>query len=79
MLPRLIEARHLGGYRIALRWADGSAGELDLTGELWGEMFERLQDGQEFAGFRIDEELGTLVWPNGADLAPEFLYECARR
>ncbi len=75
MLPRLMAAQHVGGYRIALRWDDGTGGEIDLTDELWGEVFEPLKDAAVFARFRLDPELGTLVWPNGADLAPEFLYE----
>ena len=41
--------------------------------ELWGEVFEPLTDAHLFATARQDEVLGTVVWANGADLAPEFL------
>ena len=75
MIPRLEEARYLGGYRIWLRFKDGRQGEIDLTDEIWGEVFEPLKDVREFAKLRADPELHTLVWPNGADFAPEFLYE----
>jgi hypothetical protein len=75
MIPRVIDARHAGGYRVWLRFADGLTGEIDLEGELWGEVFEPLKDVAEFAKLRADPELDTIVWPNGADLAPEFLYE----
>jgi hypothetical protein len=75
MDPRLIEARHAGDHRIALRWDDGTSGEIDLANELDGPVFEPLQDVSVFGTFRLDPELGTLVWPNGADFAPEFLYE----
>jgi hypothetical protein len=75
MIPRVIDARHAGGYRVWLRFADGVTGEIDLQGELWGEVFEPLKDVAEFAKLRADPELDTLVWPNGADLAPEYLYE----
>lgn len=77
MTPRITEAAYAGGYRIALCFEDGKRGEIDLEGELWGEMFEPLRDLEEFRSFRLDPELHTIVWPNGADLAPEFLYEQA--
>ena len=75
MIPRLVEARHLGGYRVWLRFKDGLQGELDLGNELWGEVFEPLKDVAEFAKLKADPELHTLVWPNGADFAPEWLWE----
>lgn len=73
-LISVIEAKHLGGYRVWLRFSDGQEGEADLVDELWGEVFEPLRDPAFFANFSVDE---TLVWPNGADFAPEFLYERA--
>ncbi|MBN4054856.1 DUF2442 domain-containing protein, partial [Nitrospira defluvii] len=55
---------------------DGIEGEVDLEAELWGEIFEPLRDMSVFKKLRLDdEELHTLVWPNGADFAPEFLYQ----
>ena len=52
--------------------------ELDLEDQLWGEVFEPLRDLERFKDFRIDDELQTMVWSTGADLAPEYLYEaCA--
>jgi hypothetical protein len=77
MTPRLQSATYAGGYRIRLRFADGRAGEVDLEGELWGEVFEPLKDRALFARFRVDTELNTISWETGADLAPEFLYERA--
>jgi len=78
MLPRLQVAGYRRDYRLWLRFADGVEGEVDLRGELWGEVFEPLQDKSKFAGFVLDQEFGTIVWPNGADFAPEFLYEKLR-
>lgn len=75
--PRLVAAKHLGGYRIEVCFVDGKRGVIDLEGELWGEVFEPLRDIALFRRFRFDEELETIVWPTGADLAPEFLYEHA--
>ena len=77
MTPRLTEALYAGGYRILVAFEDGTRREIDLEGELWGEMFEPLRNPETFRSFRLDAELHTIVWPNGADLAPEFLYEQA--
>jgi hypothetical protein len=77
MTPKLESAEYVGGYSIRLRFADGRAGEIDLTGELWGEVFEPLKDPAVFRTFRIDPELNTISWETGADLAPEYLYERA--
>jgi hypothetical protein len=76
--PRLLEARPLAEYRVWLRFADGTEGEADLEADLWGEMFMPLRDPREFRRLRVDPELQTIVWPNGADLAPEHLYSLVR-
>jgi hypothetical protein len=74
MIPRVKEARHVKDYRVWIRFQDGTEGEIDLGKELWGEMFEALRDVEAFRQLRVDPELHTIVWPNGADLSPEFLY-----
>lgn len=78
MLPRLIEAKYLHDYTLWLRFADGSEGEVDLRHELQGEIFAPLQDRGFFRRVRLDPELHTVVWPNGADFAPEFLRAALR-
>jgi hypothetical protein len=78
MIHRLISATHVHDYVIHLRFADGTEGDIDLSGELDGEIFHPLQDPAYFCQFRLDADLHTLVWPNGADFAPEFLYERIR-
>jgi len=75
MIPKLESVEYVSGYRIRVRFADGRAGEIDLTDELWGEVFEPLKDPAIFRRFRIDKELNTISWETGADLAPEYLYE----
>ena len=75
MLPKLQEVKYQGDYRIWLKFADGVEGEIDLEKELWGEVFQPLKDKARFSEFSLDKELETLVWPNGADFAPEFLYQ----
>ncbi len=64
----------LGHYRLRLGFSDNSSREVDLTGELRGPVFEPLADPDFFARVRVDDELGTVVWPNGADLDPMVLH-----
>ncbi len=78
MLPKLINAEYHGEYKIWLKFADGVEGEVDFSKELWGEMFEPLKDKTQFKKFSVHTELSTLVWFNGADFAPEFLYQKLR-
>ena len=79
MMPfDVIEARSVGGFVLWLRFRDGTAGEIDLASELHGPVFEPLRDPAVFAEFRIHPEFHTIVWPNGADFAPEFLHDHVR-
>ena len=58
---------------------DGSVREIDLEAELWGPVFEPLRhDPQLFRQVRVDDEAGTIVSPNGADLDPDVLHGHAR-
>lgn len=79
MTPKLESAQYVSRYTIRVRFADGIEGDVDLEGELWGEVFEPLKDVEVFRRFRLDAELNTVTWPSGADLAPEFLYEKAEQ
>jgi hypothetical protein len=67
--------RPLSGYKLELTFKDGLCGVIDLEGELTGIMFEPLRDPKFFRQVQVDGERNTIVWPNGVDLAPEFLYE----
>lgn len=78
MIPRVMSADHVRDYTLRVRFADGAEGEIDLACELDGEVFLPLQDPAFFRQFRVDSELHTIVWPNGADFAPEFLYSRVR-
>lgn len=69
------DAEYVGGYVLKLTFNTGETGEVDLEGELYGEMFAPLQDAEQFKNFSVDEEIDTVVWSNGADFSPEFLYE----
>jgi len=75
MIPKLKEAKYVNAYIVWLRFEDGVEGEVDLEAELWGEIFEPIKDQDEFKAFRLNTELNTIAWPNGADFAPEFLYQ----
>ena len=75
MIPKVIAAKYEHDYVVHLRFADGTEGDIDLGPELHGEVFEPLKDTAVFRTVRVHPEFHTLCWPNGADLAPEFLYE----
>lgn len=75
MMARIVDARHAGGHRVWLKFEDGLSGEIDLAPELWGPVFEPLKAESEFAKLRVDAELDTVVWPNGADFSPDWLRE----
>ena len=74
----MVDAKHVSGYTIWLRFEDGTAGEVDLSKELAGPVFEPLRNPEYFKQFSVNPEIGTITWPNGADFAPEFLYEKVR-
>ena len=78
MLPHIVEGRYVSGHTVWLRFADGAEGEVNLSAELYGEVFEPLKDIEYFRRLRVDPELRTVVWPNGADFAPEFLRAALR-
>jgi len=64
----------LGRHRLRLRFDDGAAGEIDLSAEAWKGVFAPLSDPAYFDRVQVDKELGTIVWPNGADIAPDTLH-----
>ena len=73
-MVRVTDVKVLDGYRLQLMFSDGSRRVVDLANELSGPMFEPLQELSVFRQVRLDTELGTIVWPNGADIAPEALH-----
>jgi len=75
MILHVVEAHYEHGCVVRVKFNDGAEGLVDLADELYGEMFEPLRDPDRFRAFRVDPELETVVWENGADLAPEFLHE----
>ncbi len=78
MIPKVISAKYQRDYTIHVLFADGNEGDVDMSQELYGEMFDPLKNQTTFQQFTIHPEFHTLCWPNGADIAPEFLYERAK-
>jgi hypothetical protein len=78
MLPHIIDSRYVAGHTVWLRFSDGAEGEVDLSNELHGPIFEPLRNIELFRQVVLHAELRTLVWPNGADFAPEFLRSSLR-
>ena len=71
----VVDATYLDGYRLRVRFDNGSTKIVDLYPHLDGPICEPLRDIAYFKSFRVDRDIDTVVWENGADFAPEFLYE----
>ena len=71
---RVIDVKPLDGFSLRLLFDDGVERIVDLKDELWGPVFEPLRtDPELFRQVRVDRQLGTIVWPNGADMDPDVL------
>ena len=73
MMPSVVSAEYEDGYRIRLSFSEGTVKTVDFRKWLNDPVFEPLKDPSYFRRFFLDA--GTVVWPNGADIAPETLYE----
>ena len=69
--------RALDGYRVELTFSDGVRGVVDLANRIVGRggVFGPLENHVFFRQVTVDRELGTIVWPNGADFCPDMLYD----
>ena len=64
---------------VEVGFADGEVKVVDLEPHLWGKAFEPLlQDYEVFCAVAVDEDAGTITWPNGADISPRALYQQGR-
>jgi hypothetical protein len=78
-MVRIRTVSTVGDFRVRLGFTDGTEGTVDLAPYLRGPIFEPLvRDPALFAAVKVDAELGTIVWPNGADIAPETLLAAAK-
>jgi len=66
---------YVSGYKLLLTFEDGSVRMADLEAHLDGEIFEPLKEVAYFKAANVNTELDTIVWDNGADMSPDFLYE----
>jgi len=69
------DVEYLSEYKLLLSFEDGSRRQVDLLPHLNGPIFEPLKDVERFKTVKFDRELDTIVWNNGADMSPDFLYE----
>ncbi len=76
-MPRVVFVQPLAGYQLVVRFEDGTEGVVEMRDRLFGPAFEPLQDTAMYEQVFIDE-FGAVAWPNGADLAPDALYERIR-
>jgi hypothetical protein len=78
MFLHVTRVRHLRAYELEVEFSDGLVKKVALSQELYGEVFEPLKDPEFFKQVAVNEETNTIEWPNGADFAPEFLYEIGK-
>ncbi len=74
MILHVINAKYIGNYKVEVSFNNGRKGVADLSEALHGRVFETLKDQSLFSKLKVDKELATIVWPNGTDLAPEYIY-----
>lgn len=70
--------QRVGPFVLHVFFDDGADQIIDFRPVLWGEIFEPLRDRDYFDKVRLDPQVGTLVWPNGADFDPETLHNWSR-
>ena len=78
LTPDITEAAVIKHGVLRLRFADGLTGAVEVLERMRGPVFDHARTPQGFAEVSVDPETGTVVWPGGADLAPDTLYERVR-
>ncbi len=78
LTPDVTEVRCVRHGVLALTFADGLRGDVDVVDRMQGPVFDDARTPEGFAKVEIDAETGTVTWPGGADLAPDTLYERVR-
>lgn len=74
LLHRVTEVEPLDGYRLRVRFEDGVGGVVDVSALAGHGVFAAWTDPKFFERVTVDDRSGTIVWPNGADIAPDSLY-----
>lgn len=74
MILHITKVNHLSDYKLNVSFNNGESGVADLSSVVRNGVFKALESQEKFAQVALDEELDTVVWPGGLDLAPEFVY-----
>jgi len=75
MFLHVTSVEYLENYQLRLKFNNEEVRTVDLSQELYGEMFEPLRDLDFFKQVTVNPETNTIEWPNGADFAPEYLLD----
>ena len=78
LTPDITEASVIRHGVLRLTFADGLSGEVDVLDRMRGPVFAEARTPEGFTKVTVDPETGTVIWPGGADLAPDTLYERVR-
>ena len=78
MFLHVTAVNYIKVYELRVEFSNGMVKDVDLSGELHGEIFEPLKDVEFFKRVTVNVETNTTEWPNGADFAPEFLFEIGK-
>ena len=79
MFLHVIDVLYLEDYKLRLEFNEGTVKVVDLKNELFGEIFKPLLNIELFKQVKINPDKNTIEWENGADFAPEFLYEIGEK
>lgn len=74
MILHVTNAKYLADYTVEVTFNDGRKGVADLSDIIRGPVFKALKDKTIFSQLTVDKTLETITWPNGADVAPEYIY-----
>lgn len=74
----ITDVKYESGYCLLVTFEDGDCRRIDLASHLDGEIFEPLRDMNMFRSARLNADIDTVVWDNGADMSPDFLYEIGK-
>ena len=75
MLINIVEVKTVRDYILFIRFEDGVEGEVDISKNVhFKGVFSKPKDLKYFATVKLNSELGTIVWDNGADISPAYLY-----
>jgi hypothetical protein len=78
MFLHIEHVEYIEDYSLRIRFNNGIEKEIDLSSDLYGEIFEPLKNINTFRNFYINQNTNTIEWENGADFAPEYLFEIGK-